>query len=161
MSSLYDIQGELLQLYELATEDGDEQAFLDTLESIKGELSIKAAGYVQIIKQLEMEIAECDRAAQAFTDKLVVREHSVKRMKDALISAMDTAGIDTLKAGNYELKIVNNGGVTPLNITGEVPDSFTKVVVEPDKTKIRKALEAGEELNFAELGQRGRHLKIK
>lgn len=158
--TLYDIKGEFLKLYQLAIEDGDEQAFLDTLEGLKGELENKAAGYVSVIKQLEMEEAECDKVIEAFKAKKQTRTNSKKRMSEALMSAMETAGVDALNAGDYELKIVNNGGLLPLIIEGEVPDNFMKVIYEPDNKKIREALDYTE-LNFARLGERGKHLRIK
>lgn len=159
--TLYDIVGEYEQLYALAIEDGDKQAFLDTLEGLKGELEVKASGYVQVMKQLEMEEAECDKVIEAFKAKKQTRANSIKKMSEALQSAMETAGVDVLNAGDYELKIVNNGGVQPLIISGDVPDSFMKVIYEPDNKKIREALIDGQELDFARLGERGRHLKIK
>lgn len=159
--TLFDIVGEYERLYELAIEDEDHQAFIDTLEGLKGELENKAAGYVQVMKQLEMEEAECDKVIEAFKAKKQTRANSIKRMSEALQSAMETAGVDVLKAGDYELKIVNNGGVQPLVISGDVPDNFMKVIYEPDNRKIREALIDGQELDFARLGERGRHLKIK
>lgn len=161
MSSLYDLTGEFKALYELAVDDEDPQAFLDTLEGLKGELEVKAGGYVYVIKQLMMEADECDKVIDAFTAKKSARLNNVKRMKDALMSAMDAAGIDTLKAGQFTLKISKNGGLQPMKITGDVPDNFSKVIVEPDSKKIRDALNDGEELAFAHLEERGRHLNIK
>ena len=159
--TLYDLQGEFLALYELATQEDDEQAFLDTLEALKGELEVKAAGYVHVIKQLEMEEDECDKAIAAFRAKKAVRDNNVKRMKEALIGAMDVAGIDSIKAGEYTLKIGKNGGLQPLKIDGEVPDNFKKIIYEDDKDLIRKTLAEGKELDFAHLEERGRHLNIK
>ena len=161
MSSLYDLTGEFKALYELAINDEDPQAFLDTLEGLKGELAVKAGGYVHVIKQLMMEADECDKLIDAFTAKKSARMNNVKRMKEALIDAMDAAGIDSLKAGEFNLKISKNGGLQPMKITGEVPDSYTKVIVEPDNKKIRDALANGEVLEFAHLEERGRHLNIK
>lgn len=160
MSSLYDIESDFLALYELATTEGDEQAFLDTLEALKGELEVKAGGYVHVIKQLEMEADECDKVIDAFKAKKATRTNNVKRMKEALMQAMDIAGVDKLPAGEYTLKIARNGGVQPL-VLGEVPDNYMKVKLEPDTEKIRKALNDGEELGFAHLEERGRHLNIK
>ena len=159
--TLYDIKGEFLALYELATAEDDEQAFLDTLESLKGDLSNKAAGYVNVIKQLEMEQAECKTVIKAFQDKKEARENAVKRMKLALMEAMDVAGVDSIPAGDYTLKIAKNGGLQPMLITGEVPDNFKKVIYEDDKELIRKTLTEGKELDFAHLEERGRHLNIK
>lgn len=159
--TLYEIKEEFLQLYELALSDDDRQAFLDTLESLKGELENKAAGYVQVIKQLEMEANEADKVIEAFEHKKTKRLEAAKRMKQALIEAMDVAGVDSLPAGEYNLKIAKNGGVEPMKIDGEVPDNFMKVVYEPDNKKIREALKEGKQLDFAHLEERGRHLNIK
>lgn len=161
MSSLYELTGEFQALYELATNEEELQIFLDTLEGLKGELEVKAAGYVHVINQLMMEANECDRVVEAFEAKKQTRVNNIRRMKEALINAMDAAGIDTLKADEYTLKIAKNGGLQPLKIDGYVPDSFTKVIVEPDNKKIRDALNNGEALGFARLEERGRHLCIK
>lgn len=159
--TLYDITGEFLDLYDMAT-DEDDQAFLDTLEGLKGELEIKAGGYVHVINQLAMEVAECDKIIEAFKDKKEKRKKAVKRMKDALMEAMDIAGFDSLPAGEYTLKIAKNGGLQPLKIDAEnVPDNYMKVIYEPDNDKIRQALKDGEDLPFAYLEERGRHLNIK
>ena len=161
MSSLYELTGEFQALYELAINDEDPQAFLDTLEGLKGELEVKAGGYIHVIMQLMMEANECDKVVEAFEAKKQTRVNNVKRMKEALIGAMDAAGIDTLKAGEYTLKIAKNGGVQPMKITGDVPDNYKKVIYEDDKELIRKALNDGKELSFAHLEPRGRHLNIK
>lgn len=161
MGTLYDLTGEFISLYELATSEDDEQAFLDTLEALQGELEIKASGYVKVIKSLEMEADECAKVLEAFKRKKEMRVNNAKRMKDALINAMDAAGVDQLPAGYYTLKIAKNGGLQPLKIDGEVPDNFTKIKIEPDNDLIRKALNDGEELEFAHLEPRGRHLNIK
>lgn len=161
MSSLYELTGEFQALYELAINDEDPQAFLDTLEGLKGELEAKSAGCVHVINQLMMEANECDKVVEAFEAKKQTRINNVKRMKEALIGAMDAAGIDTLKAGEYTLKIAKNGGVQPMKITGDVPDNYKKVIYEDDKELIRKALNDGKELSFAHLEPRGRHLNIK
>lgn len=159
--TLYDIVGEFLQLYEMATGE-DDQAFLDTLEGLKGELEVKASGYVHVIKQLDMEADECDKIIEAFKAKKKRRKTAVKRMEDAIMEAMDIAGVDTLPAGEYTLKIAKNGGLQPLKVdTENIPDNFMKVIYTADNDKIRQALKDGEDLPFAYLEERGRHLNIK
>jgi len=159
--TLYDLQGQFLALYELATSEDDEQAFLDTLEALKGELEVKASDCVHVIKQLEMEEIECDRAIETFEAKKEIRSRNIKKIKNALIQAMDIAGVKELSAEDYKLKIANNGGLKPLKIDGDVPDNFQKIVYEPDNKKIREALNEGKKLDFAHLEDRGRHLSIK
>lgn len=161
LPTLYEIVGEYYKLYEFAIDEEDDQALIDTLEGLHGELSAKAAGCTHVIKQLEMEADECDKVIKAFQEKKKVRTNSIKRMKEAIMGAMDVAGLTELPAGEFTLKIAKNGGVQPMEITGEVPDNFLKVIYEADKDKIRQALKDGEELNFAHLEERGRHLNIK
>lgn len=161
MSTLWNLKEMFYQLYELATEDDDPQAFIDTLESLRGELVDKAAAYTHVIKQLDMEMQQCDQVVKEFTDKKNKRANAIKRMKQLMIEAMDAAGVDSIPAGEYTLKIQKNGGLQPLKIDGDVPDSFTKIIVEPDNDKIRQALKNGEVLGFAHLEERGRHLNIK
>ena len=164
--TLYDLQGEYLRLYTIATDLEDpesQEAFKNALEELDTDLANKASGYVHIIKQLEMEADECDKIVEAFRAKKEARKNSVKRMKEALLGAMEIANIQEVKAGEYTLKIAKNGGKAPVEIPDEskVPDNFMRIKYEIDKDLIRTALEEGKELDFASLGERGKHLNIK
>ena len=57
--------------------------------------------------------------------------------------------------------VCKNGGKQPMEITGDVPDNYKRVVYETDTEKIRKELEAGATLPFAHLEECGEHLRIK
>ena len=61
----------------------------------------------------------------------------------------------------FAFNICKNGGKQALTIDGEVPEEFTKIVVENDTDKIREVLESGENLPFAHLEPRGESLRIK
>ena len=95
-----------------------------------------------------------------FADKAKVRENHIKRMKEALKMAMETAGTDQIAAGAFTIKLQKNGGLQPLKITGEVPDNMTKVIVEPDTDRIREFLKDNE-CEWAHLEERGKHIVIK
>lgn len=159
--TLYDIKGEFLRLYELADSEEDEEAFLDTLEGLQGELEVKAKGCVYVMKQLEMEEAECDKVIEAFTRKKQAKKNARERIINAIHDTMSTADLKEIAAGEYKIKIVKNGGKNPLVINGEVPDSYMRLKYEVDKELIRKALEDGKALDFAYLGERGEHLSIR
>lgn len=53
--------------------------------------------------------------------------------------------------------LIINEGVLALS----VPERFQLVDFDFDKAEIRKALEDGEELDFARLGERGESLRLK
>lgn len=159
--TLFELTGIFMELYQYALEEDDQQAFRDTLEGLVGELESKAGGCVHVIKQLEMEADECDEVIAKFKQKKLARENAAKRIKEALIKAMDAAGVDKIKAAEYTLKVAKNGGLQPLVIDDEVPDNYKKVIYENDNALIRKALNDGEKLPFAHLEERGRHLNIQ
>lgn len=163
--TLYDIQGEYLRLYDLATdiEDPDsDEAFNNALDELHTDLAVKAEGYAQVIKQLDMEADECDKLIEIIKAKKEARKNHSKRMKEALMAAMDVAGISTLPAGMFTLRISKNGGKQPLKVEEDkVPDRYMKLIYEVDNEAIRKVLEGGISLNFAHLEERGRHLSIK
>lgn len=161
MGTLFDITEDFRSLYELATDpECDEQVFQDTLEGLMGELEVKSCGYTQVIKQLDMEAKQAKEVSQMFADKAKVRENHIKRMKEALKMAMETAGTDQIAAGAFTIKLQKNGGLQPLKITGEVPDNMTKVIVEPDTDRIREFLKDNE-CEWAHLEERGKHVVIK
>jgi hypothetical protein len=61
-------------------------------------------------------------------------------------------------------RIAKNGGVLPLIMSAspeELPQEFQKVTIEPNNEAIRKALDEGKELEFAQYGERGESLRIK
>ena len=69
-NSIFDIHGEMQELYSMGTDpDLDPQVFADTLEALKGELEVKSAGYVQVIKQLDMEAKQAEEVSKAFAEK--------------------------------------------------------------------------------------------
>lgn len=162
--TLFDIKGNFFRLYELAVQNDDpecEEAFNNALDDLKTDLAGKSAGYVHVIKQLDMEAEECDKVIEAFKAKKEARKNHIAKMKNALLDAMDAAQLTELKAGEYTLKIAKNGGKQPLIIDSTVPDNYMKIKYEPDNDLIRTAIEEGKEINFAHLEERGRHLNIK
>ena len=163
MSTLYEITADFERLYELATEDEDmdQELFEGTLEGLIGELEVKAGGYCNVIKQLEMEADRAKNMSLVWSQRQKQRETAIKRMKEALRDAMIRTNIDKIDAGEFTVKLQNNGGKAPLIIDGDVPDNYQKIIYEADKEKIRKDLEEGKELKFAYLEERGKHVVIK
>ena len=162
MSTLFELTDEFQWLHEMAADpEVDPDVFSDTLEALTGELEVKGRGYVSVIKQLEMEAKQAKEISQQFADKQKTRENHIKQMKEALLCAMTKIGMDQIEAGEWTIKVQKNGGLQPMVIDGEVPENFKRITIDDDKEKIRKALESGEELDFAHLEERGKHISIK
>jgi hypothetical protein len=160
--TLFDIGDDLKDLYLMAGDpDMDPEVIQGTIDAVMGALEVKSAGYVNVIKQLEMEAKQAKEVAQMFTDKAKVREYNIKRMKDALKMVMEQTDQDQIAAGDFTIKLQKNGGKEPLKITGDVPESLCKVTIEPDNDKIREYLQDHSDCEFAHLEPRGTHVVIK
>lgn len=101
--------------------------------------------------------------AKAYKAKADARRNSIKAMKNALLTAMERIDAKELEAGDFTIKVQKNGGRAPLKIFGEVPDSMTKIIVEPDTEKIRAFLDTmpDQRCEWAALLERGKHISIK
>ena len=84
---------------------------------------------------------------------------NVDRMKLRLMEAMDATGQKKIETDHFRISIRKNGGLQPMEITGDVPEEYCRL--EPDNAKIRAALENNLALDFAHLNERGRSVVIK
>lgn len=145
-------------LYE---EDVDEQCVLDTLESIEGDIEDKADSYAKIIKEFEALRDARKAEAKRLTESASVLDNRIKFLKGNLFNVMKETGKTKFNTELFSFNICKNGGKQALTIDGEVPEEFTKVIIENDTDKIRQALEDGENLPFAHLEPRGESLRIR
>ena len=76
MGTFFELSADFHALHELI--DDDEQAFLDTLEGLQGEISQKAESYVALINQFEMEAAAADLKQKQFKARMDARKNAVK-----------------------------------------------------------------------------------
>lgn len=161
-ATLFDIYGEFQELYAMATseEEQAEQVFIDTLDSLKGELEVKSSGYVAVMTRLKAEQKKAEEIVETYQAVVNARKRAIKHMNDTLMTVMDGLNLSEMPAGDMTIKIKKNGGVQPLVIDGDVPDNMTKVTVEPDNAKIREYLKYNE-CEWAHLEERGRHIEIK
>lgn len=162
MSNLYQLTNNyetvLNMIYD---EDVDEQMILDTLEGIEGEIEDKADGYAKIIKELETRRDARKAESKRLSDSAKVFDNRVNSLKQNLFNAMKQTGKTKFVTDLFTFNIAKNGGKQPLTIDGDVPEEYTKTIIENDTEKIRADLEAGKKLPFAHLEPRGESLRIK
>lgn len=157
---LFEIVDEFRLLYDILTDETDPEVIAGTLESLNLELEEKAAGYTAVRAQIDMEAKKAAELEKKYGEIKKARENAKKALDERLLMAMDALGKKELPAGDFTIKIKKNGWQAPLVIEGEVPENMTKVIIEPDKTKIREYLE-NHEAKWAHIGERGRHIEIK
>lgn len=163
MNNLYTLTGDYLNLMEYAEsmEPEDEQAFNDTLEAILGEADIVADEYAYIMAEVKGSADFIESEIKRLTDMHKVKMNRYERLKAAIFEMMKRTDRKEIKTDLHTFKRVKNGGLAPLVFTGEVPQEYKVIKYEDDKKKIREALENGEKLDFAYIGDRGESLRIK
>ena len=82
-------------------------------------------------------------------------------LKSNLFNCMKITGKTKFTTNLFSFSIAKNGGKQALTIDGDVPEEYTKTIVENDTFKIRQALENGKKLSFAHLEPKGESLRIR
>ena len=163
MAKLYEIVAELQDFVTQNEGLEDEQAYIDTLEALQGELDDKVGQWARCIKNLEGERDAIKAEGDRLTKRAKSIDNEVTHMKNTLLMYLKAAGVK--KAGDNIIKasIVKNGGQAPLEIDlipVDLPEDFQKITIDADKEAIRAALEGGQQLEWARIGERGEHVKI-
>lgn len=169
--TLFDIGADLLALDQLLDDlDGDvtdasvEAAVTAWTAELAADESRKLDNVVGYLRQLDMEEAAARAQAEQWQQKARSRAGRAAWMKELvrrhlLASGRTRAATET----GHTVSVVGNGGKVPLDLSpvdpDALPDRFTRRVLDPEA--VRAALEAGEELPFARLGERGSHVRVK
>lgn len=164
MESLMQLSDEYKELLELAssTDPDEEQAFLDTLEGMTGIIQNKMDGYAAVLTILDGRVSTIDNEIKRLQAWKQIIENRKKRMKEILLYVMtEKLNERKIQTDFHTFTVCKNGGKQGVDIFDAVPDNFQRVIYEADTDKIRDALEAGEDLPFAKLKERGEHVRIK
>lgn len=160
MSSLYELTGKYLQLQALL--EADEGDYPIEMLTIGEDLKTKVENYGRIIRNFESDIQTYKDEIDRLKEKKETAERAVDRLKKSVFESMKATKQSEIKTQLFQFSIRKNGGMKPLVITGDVPEQFCRVKYEPDKDRIREAIEEdGEVLDFAHIEERGEYLKIK
>lgn len=159
--TLYELTGNYRLLLDSGMDKEDPQCFEDTLEAVLGEIEVKADDYAYVMAEFETRSKAIEGEISRLRDRKAVIDESIKQMKERLYTAMVALDKREITTDLHTFKIQKNGGKQAIEITGEVPDNFKRIVYENDTDRIRAALENGELLSFAVLKERGEHVRIK
>lgn len=157
MQSLYELTSDWLHVYDMIDDPNefDEDAIIDTLEAIDGEIEIKAENYGKIMKNLAAEAEALKNEEARLYARRKVKENTIARMKQSLQLAMEAIDKPKIKTELFSFNIQANPESVVIDTMDmeEIPEEFRKVTIEPDKTAIKKALKEGSELPWAHLAR--------
>ena len=150
MATLYQLTDDYLTLLEMAEDpDMDEQALMDTMEGIEGEIEIKAENYAKVIRTLEGDAAACDAESKRLRNKKQTIENNIKRMKGALQMAMEATGKTKFNTPLFSFYIQKNTASVVMDeqYIENIPERFlVRKDPEINRKAIKDAITAGEDL---------------
>lgn len=171
--SLYDISTDysefedLLDRIDLDAISDEDQAQLDAfMADLEHERDVKLDGYGRFIKEREYIGKARTEEAKRIAKLGQIEMNKATYLKNRLLMFFESHGInETIQTLHFKFRKQANGGVAPLVMNEDVqpeslPERFVKTVLVIDREEIRAALEAGEQLAFAKLGEKGEHLRI-
>lgn len=167
--SLYHITTELQAILDLADRCGSDEemaaAVAEHAAALDGALADKADAYAALIRSLEARAeareAEADRMYNLGKTDAALAD----RLRTALREAMERTGRTKIETPRFRLSVRANGGKVPVVVEDEsalpaiyrVPVYAEKI----DKDGVREALERGETVPGARLGERGTRLDLR
>lgn len=160
MATLYELTSNYTKLQSLADE-GNLQAFIDTMESINDAIEDKAISYAKVINSMDADVADISEEIKRLKDRKSTIERNIGYMKINLIQAFHTADIKQVKDSLFTIKIRNNPESVLLMDENKIPvDYYQSQPMKLSKTLIKEALKNGKKVPGAEL-TRSESLMIK
>lgn len=165
MPNLYVLANEYRAVAEkLADMDLDEQTLADTLESMAGELEVKATNTAFVIRNLEASAAAIKEAEAQMAARRKALENRAARVKDHLLASMMVAGVQKVESPYFKLAVRENPPAVEIYEPGLIPAEFMTQPEPPppapDKKAIAGALKAGIDVHGCKL-TRGVRLEIR
>lgn len=167
MPSLYELNTDYARLMDRLYDDElDEQAIIDTLDSIESVIEDKADGYCRIIRQFESDAAGMKAEEARIAKRRKVVENRIELLKGNLFNAMKTVGIPKIKTDLFTVSIQKNGGKRSLILdcgVDKLPPEMQKVTIEANSDALREYLNvSGEEsCEYCHLAPQTESLRIR
>jgi hypothetical protein len=148
----------------LMESDLDEVTIKDTLESISGDLEVKATNVAMFVRNLEASAEQIKQAEKAMADRRKAIEGKAESIREYLKANMQRVGITKIESPHFSLTLKKNPHKLVIDDAGRIPSNLYVYPVAPDpypdNEAIKAKLKAGEVVEGAHLEQ-GERLEIK
>lgn len=150
----------------LADFDLDEQTVTDTLEGAAGDIEAKALEMAKMVRNWEAVAEQIDAEVERMSKRSGAYKKRCARVKEYLHANLKRAGIMKVpSAVGPGILIKKNPPSIAIDDAAKVPDEYRRIpdmpMPEPDKKAIRKAIDAGIEVEGARLVVDATHIEVK
>jgi hypothetical protein len=157
MKPLYALVEQYRELERLDVEEIDDQALADTLEGLKGEITVKATNCALFARNIETFADTVDEAAAQMAERAKRLRRKADSIRAYLLDQMRGAGISKIQAPEFTVSIRKNPAAVQIAPDAAIPQEYM-VVPEPppprpDKRKLAEALKSGETIDGVRLEQ--------
>lgn len=163
--SLYFLAQEHRAIVEiLMASEHDAQTIMDTLEAESYPLETKAKNVAYAIKNLEALAGSIKQAEADMAARRKAVEKRAEHLREYTKTCMEIAGVSKIECPHFALSIKKNPPSVDIFEPGLIPAEFMRQLepppAAPDKTAIKAALQAGQDVPGALLAN-GTRLEIK
>lgn len=147
MANLYELNAEFNQLWMLLEdEEVDEEMVIGAFETATEDLTVKLENCCKYIKNIDAEIAGLKAEEERLYARRKAKENAIKRLKELMKLAMNTAGEKKLPCGTFTVSVQNNppSVVMDEQYIENIPEDYLKYRdPEIDRKKLKDHLEKG------------------
>jgi len=163
--TLYTIADQYLQdIQKLQDMDLDEQTFADTLESLSGDLEVKATNVAMFVRNLEASAESIKAAEKQMAERRKAIEAKAERIRNYLKDNMARTGITKIDCPYFALSLRNSPPAVEVINADEIPAQYFDIPEPPapvlNKNRLKDDLKNGVIVEGARLTQ-GSYLQIK
>lgn len=163
--ALYQIADQYLQdMQTLQDRDLDDQTFADTLESLSGDLELKATNVAMFIRNLEASADAIKNAEKQMADRRKAIEAKTERIKAYLLENMVRTGITNIDCPYFKIAVRDNPESLVVDADAKVPSEYFNQPPLPDpvldKMRLKKDLQLGVVVDGCKL-ERKKRIEIK
>jgi hypothetical protein len=164
--SLFDISAELRYIEDaLEANEGEITPELEAwFADLADERDTKINNYCWLIDELQNHAKFLREEAARFNEWAKANENKATRLKDRLLEFFQAHGLQKMVTPHFKPRIQANGGLAPLLLSvlpEELPKEFQCIRIAANQDELRRVLASGQELEFARIGERGIHLRLK
>lgn len=146
--ALYQVADQYLRdLDKLIEMDLDDQCFNDTLESLSGELEVKATNVAMFVRNLEANAELIKQAEEQMANRRKAIEKRADRIRQYLLENMTRTGINKIECPFFKIAVRENPESVVIEPDADLPAEFMRQPEPPppapDKVAIKAALKAG------------------
>ena len=163
MNTLYELGHAYTQVMDMLEDGEDNQAVIETLESIGEEIAVKAKNIAVVLSQYDSNINILDEEIKRLQARKKHEQSKQDYLKSYLKENMERTGQTKIVTPTHSISIKKNPHKLIVEDESKIPASFQVIIPQTykiDNATLKEALKAGEEIDGARLEQ-GTSLSIK